>query len=102
MAVVEQGTGPTSLREATWLACSAKSCCHAAVIIPTGRDVWRIARTLEVPPWSFLRYFQATVPTDDAFALDTSERRYRLVLGKQRSRRKQPPCIFLTRTRHGH
>jgi Fe-S-cluster containining protein len=99
---VEPGTGATSLREATWLACAAKSCCHAAVIVPTGRDVWRIARTLEVPPWTFLRYFATPQPTGDAFALDASERRYRLVLRKRDSRKKQPPCIFLTKTRHGH
>jgi Fe-S-cluster containining protein len=92
----------TSTREATWLACSAKSCCHAALVVPTGRDVWRIARALEVPPWSFLRYFPTSQPVDDAFALDAGDRRYRLLLGKRESRKKQPPCIFLTRTRHGH
>src|SRR5262249_49555482 len=99
MAVVETGAGAVSLREATWLACPAKSCCHAAVVVPTGRDVWRIARALEVPPWSFLRYFATPQPTGDAFALDAGERRYRLVPREPDSRKKKPPCILLTPTR---
>jgi Fe-S-cluster containining protein len=89
-------------REALWLACEPKSCCHAAHVLPTGRDVWRIARTLEVPPWSFVRYFPAREPGGDAFALDGSDARYRLVLAKQESEEKPPPCIFLKETRHGY
>lgn len=89
------------LREATWLACAAKSCCHANVV-PTGRDVWRIARALDAPPWSFLLYFEAREACDDGFALDASDRRYRLVLRKQEGvEAKPPPCVYLTATRHG-
>jgi Fe-S-cluster containining protein len=92
----------TTTREQHWLACSAKSCCHGTNIVPTGRDVWRISRTLEVPPWSFLRYFPSPDVRGDAFALDGAGPRYRLILSKQESKKKQAPCIFLTRTRHGH
>jgi Fe-S-cluster containining protein len=88
-------------REATWLACEAKSCCHAAVV-PTGRDVWRIARALEVPPWSFVRYFPVPDAADDAFALAETAQRHRLVLAKQESEQKPAPCAFLTSTRHGY
>jgi hypothetical protein len=91
-------------KEAIWLACKRKTCCHTAVVIPTGRDVWRIARTLETPPWSFLVYFPAPAPRRDAFALDQSGRRFRLAFGKRPSRhtKSPPPCIFLLRTRQGH
>ena len=93
--------GAVNTREAAWLACEAKSCC-AVPVIPTGRDVWRIARALEVPPWSFVRYFEAREPSADAFALDRDGARNRLVLAKQESEQKPPPCIFLTSTRHGY
>lgn len=96
--------GPLSRKEAIWLACKPKTCCYAATVIPTGRDVWRIAHALQAPPWSFVRYFETTQPRPDAFALDRSERRYRLVLAKQPSRRKKTPapCIFLMRTLGRH
>jgi hypothetical protein len=99
-AIVE----PTLTRkEAIWLACKAKTCCHTPFIVPTGRDVWRIARALDVPPLTFLLYFPSPQPRRDAFALDHSGQLYRLMLGKQASSRKKsaPPCIFLLRTRNG-
>ena len=91
-------------KESLWLACKKKTCCHTAVVIPTGRDVWRIACALDTPPWSFLIYFETTTPRRDAFALDHSERRFRLAFAKQPTRRTTtaPPCIFLLRTRRGH
>ncbi len=92
-----------SRKEAIWLACEKKTCCYTAFVIPTGRDVWRISRTLDTPPWSFLIYFQTPQPRRDAFLLDASGRQFRLALAKQPSRRTKspPPCIFLMRTRHG-
>lgn len=95
---------PTLTRKETiWLACKAKTCCHTAFVVPTGRDVWRIARTLDAPPLTFLLYFPSPQPRRDAFVLDHSGREFRIMLGKQASRRKQaPPCIFLLRTRTGH
>ncbi len=93
-----------SRKEAIWLTCKRKTCCHTAVVIPTGRDIWRIARTLNTPPWSFLVYFPSPVPRRDAFLLDRSGRQFRLALGKRPGRRTKtpPPCIFLLRTRQGY
>ena len=93
----------SSLRESLWLGCRSKTCCYTAVVIPTGFDVWRIARALDAPPASFLIYFQTPVPRWDGFALDHSARRFRLALGKNSRlrRRGQPACGFLLRTRTG-
>jgi hypothetical protein len=92
-----------SRKEAIWLACKPKTCCYTPFVIPSGRDVWRLARTLEAPPWSFLIYFPMPQARRDAFALDHSGRRFRLALAKRASRRTKtpPPCIFLLRTRGG-
>jgi hypothetical protein len=88
-------------KEAVWLACKEKTCCYTAVVVPTGRDVWRIARALDAPPWSFLIYFPSREPRRDAFALDRSGGTFRLALAKGPTRRTKspPPCIFLLRTR---
>ncbi len=91
-------------KEAIWLACKRKTCCHTAVVIPTGRDVWRVARTLDIPPWSFLVVFPSPTPRRDAFLLDQSGRQFRLAFAKRATRHTKtpPPCIFLLRTRQGH
>jgi Fe-S-cluster containining protein len=91
-------------KEAIWLACKRKTCCHTAIVIPTGRDVWRIVRMLQAPPWSFLVYFPSPTSRRDAFLLDHSGMQFRLAFGKRPSRHTKtpPPCIFLMRTRQGH
>jgi Fe-S-cluster containining protein len=91
-------------KEAIWLACKPKTCCHTAIVVPSGRDVWRISRTLDAPPWSFLKYFPGSADRPDSFALDRSETTFRLVLAKPTSKRTktEAPCIFLLRTRLGH
>lgn len=91
-------------KEEVWLACKPKTCCYGTVVIPTGRDVWRIARALELPPWDFLMYFESPQPRRDAFALDRSPRRFRLALRKnpKRTSRGAQACTFLVRTRNGH
>jgi hypothetical protein len=93
-----------TIKEAVWLACKPKTCCYNAIVVPSGRDVWRIARALSAVPWSFVKYFPDAPERPDSFALDHSEARFRLVLDKQPSKRtKTPaPCIFLLRTRQGH
>jgi Fe-S-cluster containining protein len=93
-----------SRKEALWLGCQAKTCCYTAAVVPSGRDVWRIARALDAPPWSFLVYFRAPHPRPDAFLLTPDGPPFQLLLAKGRGRRtKQPrPCIFLMRTRRGH
>ena len=90
-------------KEQSWLACKQKTCCYTPLVIPTGRDVWRIARTLDVPPWSFLIYFLSREPRRDAFVLDGTDKEFRVALAKGRTRRRAfpPPCIFLMRTRRG-
>lgn len=92
------------MREHRWLTCPSKTCCYAAVVIPAGADVWRIARGLDAPPWSFLMYFETPVARRDAFALDASPRRYRLALAKNPALRQgsNAACVFLLRTRTGH
>ncbi len=97
-------TAAASRKEEIWLACRPKTCCYAATVIPTGRDVWRIARALQSPPWTFVRYFESPTPRRDAFLLDQSGRQFRLALAKQPSRRKKspPPCIFLLKTNSGY
>jgi len=93
-----------SRKEEIWLAGKSKTCCYVATVIPTGRDVWRISRALEAPPWTFLKFFESTTPRRDGFALDGSERRFRVALAKQPSRRRKAPapCIFLMKTNEGH
>lgn len=98
-------TGPAvGRKEDIWLACKEKTCCYTPFVIPTGRDVWRIARTLDTPPWAFLVYFAAPAPRRDSFILDHGQQPFRLALGKQVSRRRKapPPCVFLLRTRNGY
>jgi Fe-S-cluster containining protein len=93
----------SGLRDLLWLGCGPKTCCYTAVVIPTGLDVWRIARGLDVPPWAFMVYFETPVFRRDAFALDRSPRRFRLALGKNPEIRQgaQQGCTFLLRTRTG-
>lgn len=91
-------------KEALWLSCKEKTCCYTSFVLPSGRDVWRISRVLDTPPWTFLVYFETPKPRPDSFMLDGSGRHFRIALSKQPSRRKKssPPCIFLLRTRNGH
>lgn len=90
-------------KEAIWLACKQKRCCYTSFVLPTGRDVWRIAHSLQTRPETFLTYFESPQSRPDAFFLDASGRSFRIALAKQRSRRKStPPCIFLLRTRNGY
>jgi Fe-S-cluster containining protein len=99
-----QGTyGVISRKDALWLACKDKRCCHTTVVVPTGRDLWRLSRELGVPLASFLVCFATPKARRDAFALDHSDQRFRLALAKGPARGRGPaPCIFLLRTRQGH
>lgn len=99
----DRRVGALTKKELLWLACPRKTCCYTPVVVPTGRDVWRISRALDTPPWTFLRYFEVHESRRDAFALDGSARRFRIALAKGHARRKgaPPPCIALMRTRDG-
>lgn len=92
-----------SRKEALWRACKPKTCCYVATVIPTGRDVWRISRALQAPPWTFARFFQSPTPKRDGFVFDGSGRQFRLALSKQPSRRRKTPapCIFLMKNQSG-
>ncbi len=94
---------PVSRKEQIWLACKPKTCCYVATVIPTGRDVWRISRALDAPPWTFVTFFESPTARRDAFVLDASGRHFRLALAKQPSRRRKTPapCIFLMKTNNG-
>jgi len=75
-------------------------------VAPTGRDLWRLAETLDVPIWAFTVYTDAPADAADAFALDTSDRRFRVVLAKrpdeELGEQESAPCVFLWRLRDGH
>lgn len=90
-------------KESLWLACKQKTCCSVRIVLVTGSDVWRIARAMDVEPWSFLAYYE-TLPRPDAFILDASGQHYCLALAKRPSRRTvtPAPCIFLLSTRDGY
>lgn len=92
-----------STAEMRWLACREKHCCRGPVVVPTGADVWRIARSLGVPPTAFLRFFESREGRRDAFALDQSARRFRLMLARRPGREapERRPCTFLLKTRSG-
>src|ERR1035437_9236625 len=86
-----------------WLRCREKRCCSYALVIVTGRDLARIAHTIGVAPWSFTTAIAAPADADDAFALDTSPRRWRLALSRiQFERSASPQCVFLLRLPGGN
>ena len=66
-------------KEAIWLACKQKTCCYERLVTVTGRDVWRIARALDVDPWSFLIHYEAPAGPD-TFILGHDQIHYRLAL----------------------
>lgn len=92
------------MKEAIWLACKAKRCCHTAIVVPSGRDVWRISRALDAPPWAFLKHIPGSPARPDAFRLAAGGPSFRLALAKGPTRRMNAPapCVFLIRTRHGY
>lgn len=102
MASDEVEVIPATRKEAVWLGCRTKTCCFAPLVVPSGRDIWRIARQLDVPPWSFLLYLRSPEPRPDAFLLEPDGPLYRLALAKRQPRRRAaPPCTFLLRLRDG-
>jgi len=90
-------------RELLWLACREKACCHGARVIVSGRDLWRIATVLEVPPWDVTVYAPAEAGALDAFRLEPDGPGYQVVLAKRgRVTRRGAPCIFLWKLGDGH
>jgi len=91
-----------SLKEVLWLSCRQKACCSHYSVAPTGADLWRISEALQLPPWSFTRYTDATPGGSAAFALNASAARYQVVLAKRVTEPHPPPCTFLLRLPDGH
>jgi Fe-S-cluster containining protein len=90
-------------KELLWLACREKRCCHATRVIVTGRDVWRIASSLELAPWAFTRYAEATAGAPDGFRLEPGGAPYQVVLAKRgRVGEEGAPCLFLWKLADGH
>jgi hypothetical protein len=92
-----------SKRTSTWLECEAKTCCYTRTVHPTGKDVWRIARAFDLPPWAFVTRIEVNDSGSDTFVLDGSSQRYRLALIKSPllPLGDEHGCVFLLRTRTG-
>lgn len=92
-----------SRKELLWLSCREKACCTHYTVTPTAADLWRISRAFEMPPWEFTYYTDAPAGGDGAFALGSDERRYQMILAKQRDGPGATgPCAFLLRLPDGH
>ena len=101
LVATSAGTADLSLKESMWLSCPTKTCCSYYTVYPTGFDIWRISHELQVAPWTFTRAVPAEA-APDAFALDDSEKRFRLALQKvTKKSRGLAPCVFLLRLNDG-
>lgn len=83
-----------------WLTCASKTCCSNSWVPLTGRDVYRIAATLGLPPSSFTLYAEVSASRPFGFALDKTEVRNNLYLSKRvpqegEKPRQDMPCTFL-------
>src|SRR5579859_3409360 len=87
---------PCSTKELLWLGCRQKTCCHGTRVIVSGKDVWRIARTLDVRPWDFTVYCDALEGAIDGFQLAPNGPLYQTVLSKRgKVGPRGAPCFFL-------
>lgn len=76
-------------------ACTTRDCCQAFRVEVAGRDLVRISRALRLGPELFVEFMGADSPDSPlAFALDSTDERYMLVLKRVKSG-KTWPCIFL-------
>ena len=81
--------------ELLWLSCAAKRCCSVRTVRPTGRDIWRIATQLQVPPESFLRTVPAGNASEDAIVLDPHAQPVQVALARRAVKGRQAACVFL-------
>jgi Fe-S-cluster containining protein len=94
---------PLSRKESLWLDCREKRCCSFYSVTLMGVDVWRIAKAMQLPAWVFTIYTEAPADKDYGFALDTSTKRYQIILAKRRvDEQSLQPCVFLWRLPDGH
>jgi Fe-S-cluster containining protein len=90
-------------KELLWLSCREKRCCHNTRVIVNGRDIWRIARTLDLAPWDFTLYCAAHPQAADAFQLEPGGVTYQIILSKRGSiGARGAPCTFLWKLADGH
>ncbi len=88
-----------SAHELRWLGCREKSCCSTYSVMPTGADLWRISRSLELQVWEFTRFADAEPGGAGSFALDADGPRFQVVLARRAA---DGPCLFLLRLPDGH
>jgi hypothetical protein len=90
-------------KELLWLSCREKRCCHATRVIISGRDLWRIARTLDLAPWDFTLYCPAHPQAADAFQLEPGGPSYQVILAKRGPvTGRGAACAFLWKLTDGH
>lgn len=90
-------------KDLLWLGCREKACCHNSRVIISGRDLWRLSRTLDLAPWLFTRYCEAVDRAPDGFLLEPAGPRYQIVLAKRGAIGSAgAPCIFLWKLADGH
>lgn len=83
------------MHETLWLSCATKRCCSTRVVLPAGRDIWRIATRLEAPPESFLRPVPAQPDCDDGFLLAPRGPPMHAALARTVSKGRAAACVFL-------
>lgn len=91
-----------SRKEQLWLSCKEKRCCTYYTVTLTGLDIWRISRAMQLPPSVFTLYIDASPDAEDGFALDSSGRRYQVILAKcPEEGQELSRCVFLWRLPDG-
>jgi len=90
-------------KELLWLGCREKTCCYTTKVIVSGKDLWRIANTLDAAPWEFTVYVEAEEFASDAFRLVADGPLFQVALAKRgKVGAKGAPCFFLWRLADGH
>lgn len=90
-------------KELLWLGCREKICCHTTRVIISGRDMARIARTMQVAPWDFTVYCDALEGAIDGFQLAPGGPAYQVALAKRGPvGPRGAPCLFLWKLADGH
>lgn len=89
-------------RIATCQACRTRDCCSHFRVDLTGRDILRIAKTLQIAPSSFVGIFHADDPeASTSFALSHGDERYVLALKRLKRPGAKRPCSFLLKLNTG-
>lgn len=81
--------------------CHQRTCCYHYRVTLTGYDVWRVSKSLNIPPSQFAVYIAAEPDNSTAFVLDLSGERYELALAKRTEQQCFGACIFLIHLNDG-